>query len=54
LVLQDRDGKTIGAVGIVFNYEKGKEAEYKKKAEEIRDEMKRKIPSLAKLFEPAG
>jgi hypothetical protein len=52
LVLQDRDGKTIGAVGIVFNYEKGKEAEYKKKAEEIRDEMKRKIPSLAKLFEP--
>jgi hypothetical protein len=54
LVLQDRDGKTIGAVGIVFNYEKGKEAEYKKKAEEIRDEMKGKIPSLAKLFEPAG
>jgi hypothetical protein len=54
LVLQDRDGKTIGAVGIVFNYEKGKEAAYKKKAEEIRDEMKGKIPSLAKLFEPAG
>jgi hypothetical protein len=54
LVLQDRDGKTIGAVGIVFDYEKGKEAEYKKKAEEIRDEMKGKIPSLAKLFEPVG
>ncbi|MGA7224382.1 MAG: hypothetical protein WBX16_16085, partial [Candidatus Acidiferrales bacterium] len=54
LVLQDRAGKTIGAVGIVFNYEKGKEAEYQKKAEEIRNEMKGKIPSLATLFQPAA
>jgi hypothetical protein len=54
LVLQDRSAKTIGAVGIVFNYEKGKEAEYQKRAEEIRDEMKRKIPSLAGLFQPAA
>jgi hypothetical protein len=53
LVLQDQSGKTIGAVGIVFNYEKGKEPEFQKKAERIRDEMKEKTPTLAKLFEPA-
>jgi hypothetical protein len=53
LVLQDQSGKTIGAVGIVFMYEKGKEAEFQKKAEQVRDEMKQKTPTLAKLFEPA-
>lgn len=53
LVLQDQSGKTIGAVGIVFMYEKGKEAEFQKKAEETRDEMKQKTPTIAKLFEPA-
>jgi hypothetical protein len=53
LVLQDQSGKTIGAVGIVFNYEKGKEAEFQKNAKQIRDEMKQKTPTLAKLFEPA-
>ncbi len=54
LVMQDQSGKTIGAVGIVFNYEKGKEDEYKKNAELIRDEMKRQTPSLEKLFEPTS
>ena len=54
LVLQDQSGKTIGAVGIVFNYEKGKEAEFQKNAEQIRDEMKQKTPTLAKLFESAN
>ena len=53
LVLQDQSGKTIGAVGIVFMYEKGKEADFQKKAEEIRDEMKQKTATIAKLFEPA-
>jgi hypothetical protein len=53
LVLQDQSGKTIGAVGIVFMYEKGKEAEFQKKAEQVRDEMKQKTPALSKLFEPA-
>jgi len=53
LVMQDQSGKTIGAVGIVFMNEKGKEAEFQKKAEQIRDEMKQKTPTLAKLFEPA-
>lgn len=52
LVLQDQSGKTIGAVGIVFNYEKGKEAAYQKNAEQIRDEMKQKTPTVEKLFEP--
>jgi len=54
LVMQDQSGKTIGAVGIVFNYEKGKEAEFQKNAEQIRDEMKQKTPTLGKLFERAN
>jgi iron complex outermembrane receptor protein len=54
LVLQDQSGKTIGAVGIVFMYQKGKEAEFQKNAEQVRDEMKQQTPTLAKLFEPAG
>jgi len=53
LVLQDQSGKTIGAVGIVFNYDKGKEAEFQKNAEQIRDEMKQKTPTIGKLFEAA-
>jgi hypothetical protein len=53
LIMQDLSGKTIGAVGIVFNYEKGREAEYQKNAERIRDEMKEKTLTIAKLFEPA-
>jgi hypothetical protein len=53
LVMQDQSGKTIGAVGIVFAYQKGKEAEFQKNAEQIRDELRKKTPSLAKLFEPA-
>lgn len=52
MVLQDQSGKTIGAVGIVFMNEKGKEADFQKKATEIRDEMKDKTPTIAKLFEP--
>jgi hypothetical protein len=53
LVLQDQSGKTIGAVGIVFMNEKGKEHEFLKKATTIRDEMKAQTPTIAKLFEPA-
>jgi hypothetical protein len=52
LVMQDLSGKTIGAIGIVFNYQKGREAEYQKSAERIRDEMKEKTPTIGKLFEP--
>jgi hypothetical protein len=53
MVMQDQSGKTIGAVGIVFMNEKGKEPEFLKTATEIRDEMKNKTPTIAKLFEPA-
>jgi hypothetical protein len=52
LVMQDQAGKTIGAVGIVFMNEKGKEQEFLKKATDIRDEMKAQTPTIAKLFEP--
>ena len=40
LVMQDQSGKAIGAVGIVFMNEKGKEAEFHKKAEENSDPCK--------------
>jgi hypothetical protein len=40
-------------VGIIFMNEKGKEQEFLKKATQIRDEMKSKTPTIAKLFEPA-
>src|SRR5580700_11449678 len=49
LVLEDQSGKTIGAVGIVFLNEKGKDAEFQKKAEQIRDEMKQQTPTIEKL-----
>jgi len=52
LAMQDQSGKTIGAVGIVFMNEKGKEQEFLKKATQIRDEMKAQTPAIAKLFEP--
>lgn len=51
LPLQDEAGKTIGAVGIVFTYKPNNEAAFRKRAEEVRDEMRRQIPSIAKLFE---
>src|SRR5260370_16573330 len=53
LVLQDQSGRTIGAVGIVFMYEKGKEAEFQKRAEQVRDEINQKTQTLTKLFETA-
>jgi hypothetical protein len=53
LPMQDQSGKTIGAIGIVFNYVKGKEAEFQKNAEEVRDEIKQRTPTLEKLFQPA-
>ena len=54
LVMQDQSGKTIGAIGIVFMNEKGKEAEFQKNAEQIRDEIKQQTPTVARLFEPAN
>ena len=51
LPLQDEAGKTIGAVGVVFAYKPNNEAAFRKRGEEVRDEMQRQIPSIAKLFE---
>lgn len=54
LVLQDSSGKTIGALGVVFNYKQGDDkAALEKIAIRTRDEMKAKIPSEARLFGPA-
>jgi hypothetical protein len=54
LPLHDAAAKPIGALGVVFPYKKGdSEAVFQKKAEAVRDEMAREIPSLAKLMEPA-
>lgn len=54
LILQTKSGKTIGALGVVFNYTPSTDkAAYNKIAYEIRDEMRRKIASNQKLFGPA-
>lgn len=54
LVLQDASGKTIGALGVVFNYKPGDDKlALGKIANQIRDEMKAKLPSKATLFGPA-
>ena len=54
LILQDASGKTIGALGVVFNYKAGDDkAALEKIAEQTRNEMKAKLPSSQKLFAPA-
>lgn len=51
LVLLDRSGKTIGALGVVFNYKPGDDKEALEKiAIATRDEMQRRIGSNAELF----
>jgi hypothetical protein len=54
LILLDGSGKTIGALGVVFNYKAGDDkAALAKVAEQVRDEMKAKLTSEATLFGPA-
>jgi iron complex outermembrane receptor protein len=54
LILLDGSGKTIGALGVVFNYKPGDDkAALAKIADKVRDEMKSKLPSEAVLFGPA-
>ena len=54
LILQDSSGKTIGALGVVFNYKAGDDkAALEKIAIATRDEMKAKIKSHSVLFGPA-
>lgn len=53
LPLLDQNGNRIGAVGIVFNYKAGDDKKkLASKAEQVRDEMSKQIPSKEKLFEP--
>jgi len=54
LILLDASGKTIGALGVVFNYKAGDDKDALEKiATQTRDEMKAKLPSARKLFGPA-
>jgi len=51
--LLDAGGKTIGAVGIVLPYKPGDDKEaLKREGFAIRDELRKKIPSLAGLMQP--
>jgi hypothetical protein len=53
LPLQDQAGKTIGAAGIVFNYNAGDDQKkLQKKAEAVQAEMRKQTPTAEKLFEP--
>jgi hypothetical protein len=52
--LHDRSGKVIGAVGVVFAYQKGDDQEaLHARAEKIKAELEKKIPDAAALFRPA-
>src|SRR5215471_2634380 len=52
LVLEDDTGKNIGALGVVFDYKKGDDKiAMQKKAEQVRIELRRQIPSKDKLFD---
>jgi len=54
LILLDASGRTIGAVGVVFNYKPGdNKAALAKIADKVRDEMKAKLPTASVLFGPA-
>src|SRR5579872_5617179 len=54
LVLKDATGKTIGAIGVVFDYGPGVDkAKLIRIAEEIGREMQQQLPSAATLFERA-
>lgn len=54
LPLKDKAGKTIGALGVVFNYKPGDDKAAKEKiAIEIRDAMRARIASESSLFGPA-
>ena len=52
LPLKDQTGKTIGALGVVFNYKPGDDkAALVKLADQIGREMQAQIPTESKLFE---
>lgn len=54
LPLQDASKKTIGALGVVFNYKAGDNKKaFEKKATKLRDELRAQIPEAGKLFDKA-
>ncbi len=54
VVMKDKSGKTVGAVGVVFNYKPGTDKDALAHiADQIRDEMQAKTPHKAVLFGPA-
>jgi iron complex outermembrane receptor protein len=54
LIMLDASGKTIGALGVVFNYKAGDDKmALEKIAIQARDEMKAKLPSGSNLYGPA-
>lgn len=55
LALKDASGKTIGALGVVFNYKPGDDKQKLiRLAEEIGREMQRQIPNPSRLFDPVS
>ncbi|WP_260435913.1 TonB-dependent siderophore receptor [Burkholderia sp. Bp9143] len=53
LPLQDASGRTVGALAVVMPYRAGDEqATLVKKVETIRDELRKRIPDAAALYEP--
>src|SRR5579859_1574415 len=53
LILLDASAKTIGALGVVFNYKPGDDkAALAKIADQVRDEMKAKLPTESVLYGP--
>ena len=54
MALHDTSKKTIGAIAVVYNYKDGDDKEaLHKKAEQVRAEVEKQIPSVAKLNGPA-
>ncbi len=52
--LHDRSKKNIGAIAVVYPYKPGDDQEaLRKKAEAVRAELEKQIPSVDKLNEPA-
>ena len=52
--LKDKAGKTVGAVGVVFNYKAGDDKKaYEAIADQIAAEMTERLPNAAALFGPA-
>ncbi len=55
VTMKDQSGKTVGALGVVFNYKPGDDkAAMARIADQIRDEMQAQTPSADSLFGPAN